>query len=122
MSAPKRLYFAPSELASSDQHGTDMNDKEMDVYYWLTAWSGPANPVVSRCQYVNVSQLWHDGNEEPKEEGPYLLEITFTLDDGESGCAFITSYWGKYGWTEDFMPNGATDIRVERWLYVVELM
>lgn len=122
MNTPKELFFAPGNLSKPSETGTDMYDKPMDVYWDLTAWSSPPNPVIKGCRYTDISQLWHGGDEEPEQNAPCLLEVTFHLEDGESVTDFITSYWDKYGWTEENFARSAVDTIIHQWAYIHELM
>ncbi len=121
MKTPKELFLSPSDLSKPCTTGTDMYGKPMDVYHDLCAWSSPPNGVIEGCRYTDISQLWHSGEEEPELYAPCLLEVTFHFDDMEPISDFITSDWGKYGWSEEHIARDAVDTTVHRWAYIHSL-
>ena len=119
MKKPKVLYLAPSSFDVTNK-GTDMYDEPMEAYGDMHGWSSPPNPIVKQCRYVDLSQVWHKGDEDPKLHYPCLLQVGFRLED-ESVIDCITAWWGEYGWSEENFPNNATDVVVTHWAYLHEL-
>ncbi len=122
MKTPRELFFAPGYFSKPSKTGTDMYDNAMDVFYNLTAWSSPANPIIKGCRYTDLSQLWHNGDEEPEVNAPCLLDVTFYFEDREPIADFITSNYGKYGWTEGNFARSSNYTIINKWAYIHELM
>ncbi len=122
MRTPKELFFDPGDFSKPNTTGIDMYEVPMDAYWGVTAWSGPANPVIEGCRYIDLSQLWHGGEEEPKLNAPCLLKVTFYFEDSESITDFITSDWGEYGWSEEHITRSAVDTIIHQWAYIHELI
>lgn len=68
--------------------------------------------------------LWHSPNEEPQKGEQCLVDMEFLYEDApeDNYRTFITSTYGAWGWTEDYMPSEATNFKLHRWCYIKDLL
>lgn len=68
--------------------------------------------------------LWHNPDEEPHKNEQCLVDMEFMYEDApeDNYRTFITSTYGKWGWTEDSMPSEATNYKLHRWCYIKDLL
>ena len=68
--------------------------------------------------------LWHEPDEEPQKGEQCLVDTEFLYEDApeDNYHTFITSTYGKWGWTEESMPHEATHFKLHRWCYIKDLL
>ena len=104
----------------------DVSSKDAEFLY--SEWNNPCKDAYTRGFNAAVhwfrSSLWHYPDEEPQKDEQCLVDMEFLYEDApeDNYRTFITSTYGKWGWTEDYMPHEATHFKLHRWCYIKDLL
>lgn len=65
--------------------------------------------------------IWHDGSEEPKKNGMYLVYASYEYEDypEDNYSEYTTSAWHG-NWTEDHFPSDA-DVTIQKWCNIEDI-
>lgn len=74
-----------------------------------------------------INSVWHDADsdQEPEEGKLCLLEVEVYDEDGERYIDYVSSQWGRFGWTEDYLEiieRRSVRYKIIRWAYVEDLI
>lgn len=74
-----------------------------------------------------INSVWHDADsdQEPEEGKLCILEVEVYDEDGERYIDYVSSQWGRFGWTEDFLEiieRRSVRYKIIRWAYVDDLL
>lgn len=75
-----------------------------------------------------INSVWHDADsdQEPEEGKLCLLEIESYDEDEERYIDYVSSQWGHFGWTDDFLKiikrRSEGRYKIIRWAYIKDLI
>lgn len=75
-----------------------------------------------------INSVWHrtDNGQAPEEGRLCLLEVESYEEDGERYVDHVSSQWGHFGWTDDFLKiikrRSEGRYKIIRWAYIEDLL
>lgn len=73
-----------------------------------------------------IDSVWHDADsdQEPEKGKLCILEVEVYDEDGERYIDYVSSQWGRFGWTEDYLEiiqRRSVRYNIIRWAYIYDL-